>query len=673
MSNLYKEALVEAKKLKKLAEEDAGKKILEEISPLIKKAITDQINESADNFFVEDNTDAEMDQTTDPLTAPSVDSMSPAIDPTGLDNKQTGGLPDADLSAPLSPKGAESGILSATMPGQDGKMTVDFEDLFVDNDSLKSDVGTPTEEPPVAAPEAGPVEPAVAANQPSVSPEAEQQNIVDQNNPEEIVSMEGFSRALSETSKKINEAFYLNNLTVVGKEKIKEELFGLLEKLDFLTKNNIINKKESSKNENKLDFLLLKLKEAKLSNSYIKNDRRDSNNMKSLKEYAAKLFEEDNSFSKPADKKLNHGSTASDEQPKKQSGVSPEVGGPKDLKAATEKVNAKSPVVKQWAEGEPELKEEVDVDEKELKEAIECLTTKVEKKEGWEKAEPEEVDPSHKNLKEDIGDELALGDSEGEDLGAPMGDEGMEMAAVDSDGVDPDIVLNIELPDEIEDALASIDVSALDGVKVDVADINLGAGQADGDSDEDDMELDFGGDSVDVPDVAAEPAQDDSEEEDEKEIGEAYPKMKEAFIKLLKNHKLLEAKLAQVEAENKALKESVTKDRSALKEANLFLAKNVYFTKFLQRNDISKKNLTKIVEYLDRAESVNDAKGIYNKIKAKLAESAKTSNKLVGSPSKVTSPGSANKTLTESVSHVNEDGFDVGRWAVIAGINKSSK
>lgn len=694
MSTLYKEALIEAQKLKEMAEEGAKKKILEDISPLIKKAISDQINEDvSDSFFLEDGSEDPM-----PVDGSVEDAAGElaGVTPTAPVDMGVGEVP----SAPLAPKGQEN-VMSATMPGQDGKITVDFEDLFSPNDPLvmgePADVEAPLSPEPTAdmAPDMG------------MGP---------------LPTKEAFERSLSETATKISEAFYAESITVLGKENLQQKLFQLLESNDYLKENKVFNQKEATKNENKLEFLFLRLKEAKVSNSYIENNHRD-NNMKSLKEYAARLFEEDTSFAGAGDKdKLNHKSTASDEHAKKQSGVSPEVGGTADLKAATEKQNGKTPAEKPWAEGEPTVKEEVEAkgsagfgdgegasvefDEAELKEAIAALTGKPEKDKGWEEGDPEAKDPSHAKLKEDISDEIMPTDPMGADMDADV-----DVAA--GAAVEPDLVLNIDLPDELEAVLSSLDLSTI-GVEVDApagdapegdmdapamdvdaADPTLDVG-ADVDAGDADLDLDLGDEGEELDEglksdknghvegsaqyragqVNAE--KDRKEKEDRKARGEAEPKagltvaeMKEAFIKLLSKQKMLEAKLAQVETENKALKESSTKDRDALKEANLFLAKNVYFTKFLQRGDLSKKNLEKIVEHLDRANSVNDAKKIYSKIKAKLAESANASKKLAGSPSKVTAPGSAKTTLKESATHsaeTEESTFDTNRWAVIAGI-----
>jgi hypothetical protein len=166
--------------------------------------------------------------------------------------------------------------------------------------------------------------------------------------------------------------------------------------------------------------------------------------------------------------------------------------------------------------------------------------------------------------------------------------------------------------------------------------------------------VDMGGDAV-VDDVMS------GSEEDE-EMEESYMKKEAAYrAKLRKASKLYEG-----------VKRQNAKLRSDLKEANLFLAKNVYFTKFLQRGDLNKKNLTKIVEYLDNAKTVKEAKTVYGKIKQKLNESAKASKKLTGSAGKVTKSGGA-ASLQESVTRKQPGegpAQSVARWQELAGVKK---
>jgi hypothetical protein len=112
-----------------------------------------------------------------------------------------------------------------------------------------------------------------------------------------------------------------------------------------------------------------------------------------------------------------------------------------------------------------------------------------------------------------------------------------------------------------------------------------------------------------------------------------------------------------------------------LNETNLFLSKLLYLNKFLQLEGLTKKQKQHIVEHLDKAKTIAEAKMIYGKIKNKLNEGAST-GKPTGSSSKVVGTGSAR--LNESVNGTNGSGVDpvVGtfdRWQTLAQIKKDSK
>jgi hypothetical protein len=140
-------------------------------------------------------------------------------------------------------------------------------------------------------------------------------------------------------------------------------------------------------------------------------------------------------------------------------------------------------------------------------------------------------------------------------------------------------------------------------------------------------------------------------------------KLKLAEASLNKARKLLE----QRNNEKKELEEQ-------LQETNLFTAKAVYLNKFLMREGLSRKVQRQIVEHLDKAATIAEAKVVYNRIKTKLNESASTSQQLGGSSSKVATPGSVKlnessqpeQTQTENQS-LNE-GFDLTRWKKLANI-----
>jgi hypothetical protein len=229
------------------------------------------------------------------------------------------------------------------------------------------------------------------------------------------------------------------------------------------------------------------------------------------------------------------------------------------------------------------------------------------------------------------------------------------------------------LPDEVEAALSDVDVSALDDITASLADVNIGRTEESTESlddSEDELELDSADEDEDEEveietDEDSEEAEEETDEDSEDEEVSNMGMMQEAK----KLNKLLESKVV---AASKALKEQKAQIKSLnseLQEANLFIAKSVYFTKCLQRGDLSKSNLTKIAEHLDRAKTVQEAKEIYSKIKTKLAESVAASKKLIGSASQATNHGST-PTLNENVNHNSDNGDVIAsrRWQTLAGI-----
>jgi hypothetical protein len=419
--------------------------------------------------------------------------------------------------------------------------------------------------------------------------------------------------------------------------------------------------------------------------------------MSSLKEYAAKLFAE--SFE---GEETNHKTTASAKHAADVSGVDPEV-------KLDEEALTGSHEEKQWADGEPSLEEKdqdkvieealdaiaeevepmLEMDEKEIQEAIDYVRSEAAKKKTVKLKEgvKEGDQGSQKPAGGDNDAKKALNAKPGKSNLKPveklMAEEAdpMEMDSEDDglddleaeldDSSDADLVINIDLPDEVEEALADVDLSAIEDVKVSLKDLDLGddseededmEGMEDSEEDEDMEDMEDSKEDEEVvllTDTEEEPSEDSEEESEDEDSEEEMKVMMESFKKLEQKNKLLESKLVQA---NK----NVALMKSDLQEANLFIAKNVYFTKFLQRGDLSKSNLTKIVEHLDRATTVQEAKDIYTKIKTKLAESVAASKKLNGSSSKVTSSGSP-VSLNESVS--NEDVILRERWQKLARIN----
>ena len=136
-----------------------------------------------------------------------------------------------------------------------------------------------------------------------------------------------------------------------------------------------------------------------------------------------------------------------------------------------------------------------------------------------------------------------------------------------------------------------------------------------------------------------------------------------AVRKVVKKNRILESKLAQH-------KKAIRKMKGQLSEMNLFNAKLLYANKLMQNRDLSIKQQRKIVESLDNAKTLNEAKILFEGLTESLSSSksrksgnlAEGSNRrLIGSSSRSTSSAQSSN-LNESVA--------LNRWATLAGIKK---
>jgi hypothetical protein len=106
--------------------------------------------------------------------------------------------------------------------------------------------------------------------------------------------------------------------------------------------------------------------------------------------------------------------------------------------------------------------------------------------------------------------------------------------------------------------------------------------------------------------------------------------------------------------------------RKKLNESNLFNAKLIYTNKLLQNESLSAKQKSQIIERLDDAKTVREAKLVYESLTKTLVSSTRltTENrdrKVLGSGSRVARPAST-QALNE--------GVETDRWAKLAGITK---
>lgn len=106
--------------------------------------------------------------------------------------------------------------------------------------------------------------------------------------------------------------------------------------------------------------------------------------------------------------------------------------------------------------------------------------------------------------------------------------------------------------------------------------------------------------------------------------------------------------------------------RSKLAETNLINAKLLFTNKLLQNEQLSARQKAQVIEQLDSAKTVREAKLVYESLARTLAGTAKSVNesrdrRVLGSSSRVTRPAS-----TQSLN----EGYESERWARLAGITK---
>ncbi len=682
MSDLYKEALADAAKIREIAEQDARNTILEKISPYIKQMIVKETS----NMLLEQE-DA----------APAVDSSAAApVAPDAAIAAPPGPEAEASMpgdvgSMPVNPTGGEGAdIVNVPMPsGTDGKITLNFDDLFSKDggdivnptdmsqaSSTEIATATPAAEapietaaevpnvpeatPPVAGPVPAPETAGTAAEEENapVAPAAAAAPLA------EIKTVKQLERQLAEVAVKIDR-MYTTKVSALTQDAYKTKLFSLLEQLDKLAANKAITPRQAQLNENRLEFLFLHLKEANLNNSYNTKDK--GKTMTTLKEFAAKLFE-----------------SADEERLGQDSKTSGATGVPVHKKATEHAKKASGVHADLFGGGTKTVEKHAGAGTVDA-EALEGL----EGEEGpWEEALMEAVEDA-------LRDELDAHEERPEELPAAVKDSGyfdINEAALrkavaklreqhDVEGMKEDMVLSVDLPADVEEQLADEDLEVDlmfsgeegeeememgDEEEEEVVDLQVG------DEDEEGAEDMMGAEEEEM-------LLTDEEEGEEEELDEMA--MKSPMMEGRRGHKaLLEARKAAVKA--RRLAEAKRAEAATLKnemaETNLFLSKLVYLNKFLVREDLSRKVKQQIVEHLDRASTIAEAKEIYGKIVKKLDEAAAAQTApVVGSASKPTTAGSA--TLNESVSRAATSGGSAGepvigtfdKWQILANIKKN--
>jgi hypothetical protein len=130
---------------------------------------------------------------------------------------------------------------------------------------------------------------------------------------------------------------------------------------------------------------------------------------------------------------------------------------------------------------------------------------------------------------------------------------------------------------------------------------------------------------------------------------------REARIKEARVNRDLKSKLDESERANAVLREQ-------LEEVNLFNAKLLYVNKLMQNRDLTPRQQRAVVESLDSAKSVREAKLLFTSLTESLKSKSGTVNegRILGSSSRSTRSASPAASLNESV--------EADRWAILAGI-----
>jgi hypothetical protein len=140
-------------------------------------------------------------------------------------------------------------------------------------------------------------------------------------------------------------------------------------------------------------------------------------------------------------------------------------------------------------------------------------------------------------------------------------------------------------------------------------------------------------------------------------------------VKTLQGVNQLKKKALKEAHENRALKTQLNEYRSAvqtlreqLSDLNLFNAKLLYVNKILQNKDVTPAQRRSMIEALDGASNLREAKLLYQS----LASSIESKNTSVNESVRHTA-GMASRPVTSASARIGAAG-EVDRWALLAGI-----
>ena len=713
---LFQEALIEAKKLREAATIEAKNAVMESISPVIKQMIDREIN-----VILEQEEPADMPPPAPPAPSPDAGAAAPIEPAGGPEADMAAPMPPAAVAAAAPPIASPNAqVLGTITTGPDGgqRITIPIDQLFqpevkpaaagTEMAPVPAEAAEPTTPQPVQAPAPGPAEmsapteempkslaeiysavskliaeqaapaPAVDPNAPPAPPPAVDPNapaaapapvaavdpnappapppapvpVVDPNASPAPMAMPPAAPApvpatqpapiapapnaaapvvdpnappapiqeyknYKQKFEKLEEAVTgLRKTNKTNKNFIKEscekEIYSLYTTLINLKENNAISPRLFSFNEERLELLHENLN---LIYSYTKIPLLKGNNMQtkrkdSLKEFAKSLFEGAEGF----EKSVGHVDPEGDAEGGDAEHAHKLSGNPHHVKAEAEKAKFPTKQKNEWP-GKPSAESLLEQLEEEIAEFM---------SEGEDEEMEEEV-----VLELDEKEVVAE---------AARSRKRLRALREQAEAEDDSLTLDIDL-----DGAGAEDINV---------NVNVNGEPVVGDEDEgmEDME-----DMENMEDM--EGAEEEGEEEEEEEAA-----LQEVRKLVRKELRLLEAKEEEEEGEED-VKESVNENkalRGQLQETQLLTARSLYLNKIFVRDDLSGTQKRKIVEYLDSARTISEAKEVYNRI-VKVLNTAKKSGMMNESVD-------GRRNLNEGR---NEPGFDTTRWQILAGVKKS--
>ena len=133
--------------------------------------------------------------------------------------------------------------------------------------------------------------------------------------------------------------------------------------------------------------------------------------------------------------------------------------------------------------------------------------------------------------------------------------------------------------------------------------------------------------------------------------------MKTKAAKVVRMNRMLESKLSQYKKALRGMKDQLT-------EMNLFNAKLLYANKLMQNRELSMKQQRHIVESLDNAKTLGEAKILFESLSKSIANPTRKNNLAEGS---VRRPLNSSSQPVRSAQTLNESAA-LDRWATLAGI-----